>query len=695
MKKYFLAICFSLVGMLFWPLISCADTLQQAVVKTLQTNPEILAKIKSWLASQESVNKAKGGYYPSVDVNANVGEDRNKNNNTNFQYDTLTTSGVGITLRQLVFDGFLTSSEVKRNQSHSEAEKYKVQATANDTALLASKAYLDVLTSKQIVGFAQENYQNHEHIFSMIQRRAESGISRKADMTQAAGRLALAKTNLLAAQNNYMDAQATYFKIVGVMPDNLTFPEDPSNKALPMNQQIAIKNATNNHPLLKSADADIAEAQAQHESAKAANYPRLDAVLHASTDENLAGVNGNYGNQSAILQLSYNIFNGGSDLAHQKETAYFTEQATQVRQNTYTQVVENMNLSWNALTTSESQLTYYKQHRDNSLATVDAYNQQFQLNKRTLLDLLNAEDEAFQAKVDYAKDNANIIFSKFRVLNGEGQLLSYLKIPTVDEKSQTLTPIVKTNSAETTYSKPNIILTPTQPKVTVAQPTTQTSAKPTITVASSTAQVTPAPAKLSTNNGAVTTQNIPKYTVPPLPQVTKTNVASTTATNVINAQNISKPAVATPVVTANVSPQINSTSASSTKPTVATTQPTTPPQTALSTTSTTSVAPQTTSQPNYSVATKPIAPKAIDNYTIVLYSTKDKNDAINFVVKNNLQGQGAFYQAKGEQPKFVVIYGTYNSKKNALKAIKGLPKSLRASNPNIKLLSVVQAEIAN
>jgi len=461
MKKLYLKTSFLIF--LLMPCFSInASSLKEDVTRTIQTNPDILAKIKGWLAAEKDISRAKGGYFPSIDINANLGEDHVKNSNTNFNYDSLYTNGASISLKQLIFDGFFTPNEVKRTTNRSLAEKYRAQSTTNDTGLLASKAYLDVLTTKQIVELAKNNLNYHKQIYSMLQKRADTGIGREADVVQAASRLALANNNLFAAENNYLDAQATYYKIVGIEPQNLILPAEPLDSRLPINKEIAVKDAIENHPLLKSADADIAEAMAQHKESQATNYPQLNVVLNASADTNLSGIKGDYGDQSAMLQLSYNIFRGGSDVAKQKSTAYQVDQARQIRQNTYTQVVENMKLSWNALITAKNQTSYFIKRRDASVKTVTAYYQQFQINKRTLLDLLNAENEAFQAKIDYVNNKANVIFTKFRVLNAEGKLLTYLNVPNLDEitKSKTYTPTVnhKTNISQQNIQPKTIIV---------------------------------------------------------------------------------------------------------------------------------------------------------------------------------------------------------------------------------------------
>lgn len=549
-------------------LINCslirAETLQQAVAQTIHTNPDILLKLKGWLASQKGIRKAQGEYLPTIDFNADIGTEH-------IDYliyrdgHSLTPAGVGLTLRQMIFNGFATPYEVERNKKLIASEKYAVEATTNDTALLAIKAYLDVQNTQEIVNLAQKNYKTHQKIYSMIKRRSKKGLTRKADINQASGRLYKAKANLLAAQNNYDDAVALYYKIVGSMPSNLTSPQAPSPADLPNSEKNLIQQAINKHPMLKATQADIEEARAQHGASKSTNLPHLDGLLSATNGSDLNGYQGHYENYEAVLQLKYNLFHGGSDKAYQDETALLVEQAQQIHNHTYNQIIENAKLAWNALQTSEKQLTYFKKHRNTSILTTEAYYQQFKLRKRTLLDLLNSEDELFNSKIDYVTGQSNLLLSKFRVLNANASLLSYFKI---------LPPTVILEKASPTFT--------IRPAMEIAQPVQ--------------------------------------------PQVTT------------NAEKI------TPS--------------------------------------------------GYKIKSKYISPKISEGYTLQLFNSSNKEEAINFIINNNLQNKAAFYKTTYlKKDKYVVIFGAYKTPMDAINAVNSLPQSLQKLNPVVKSLAKVEEEM--
>ena len=415
----------------FWIGCGQAENLKQAVLRTVHSNPAILFQAKNISAMNEAVKGAKGGFLPSLDVYANYGQEKSNNSSTNFSYLTLSRQEVGAMLRENIFNGFGTISEVNRNKARLSSAKYKTQGVADDVALNAITAYVNVLRKKEVLNYSVRNYNQHKKIFSMIKQRTGSGLSRRADLDQATGRLALAKANMFSAQNEYQNALTTYQKVTGALPNGLSSLQSPNASALPKTESAAVAQALTNHPTLKSAHDDIAAAESQNRAAKSLNYPSIDIVLAANNRKNIDGVRGDNNDRYAMVEMNYNLFRGGSDFARQKETAYYIQQANEVKNLTKRQVVESMKLSWEALQTAKNQLYLFKQHRDAAIKTAKAYKQQYHVGKRTLLDLLNSENEVFASQRTYVDGRYHLMLAKYRVLNSEGVLLPYLGINTI------------------------------------------------------------------------------------------------------------------------------------------------------------------------------------------------------------------------------------------------------------------------
>jgi adhesin transport system outer membrane protein len=267
----------------------------------------------------------------------------------------------------------------------------------------------------------------HQRTFDQIKMRSESGVGRKADMDQILARLALAQANVMAAESNSREAEITFQRVVGKMPQNLTKPGAP-DQAMPKDLKSAVEVAMANHPILKSAMADVEAAQAQHRTSRSLHSPRLDLELGYNDNNNISGLRGDNESTIAMLRVRYNLFRGGSDEARVGQTASAINEATEISHKTMREVEESIRLSWNAYTTAQERLNPLKQHAEAMDATREAYTKQFNIGQRTLLDLLDAENEYFTARSNYITGQYIVLFGKYRVLGSSGKLLESLQV---------------------------------------------------------------------------------------------------------------------------------------------------------------------------------------------------------------------------------------------------------------------------
>jgi adhesin transport system outer membrane protein len=438
-KKNHLILC-NFILLLLLPVSAISQTLQGAVQQTIDKNPEILEAGSVRLAVEEEISQARAGYFPTIDLSAGYGYEQSNNPTTRSGILSDGQSGTvefareefSAQLRQMVFDGFATPSEVRRHSARTDSRAYTVFGQAEITALDATEAYLNVLRRIALIDLAKANLVVHQRTNDQIRLRAERGIGKKADSEQSLGRLSLAETNLRSEQGNLRDAETAFLRIVGNLPKTLLLPEDPAAK-LPKNLDMAIEQALANHPILKSANADIDAAFAQHETAASPYYPRVDLEIGYSHNNNLDGIPGKNEDWQAMLRGRWNVFNGGKDIARRQETAHLIAQAKNIRDNTYRQVVESMRLSWVALQTVNSQMEFFKSHADASIKTNQAYQKQFNIGQRTLLDLLDSANEMHLANSAYTSAQFDELFAKFRIFTSKGELNSYLGVKLPDE----------------------------------------------------------------------------------------------------------------------------------------------------------------------------------------------------------------------------------------------------------------------
>ncbi|GFM54195.1 channel protein TolC [Pseudomonas cichorii] len=410
--------------------VACAQaqaiTLTEAIQNTLDHHPEIQTSKNERLSAGEELNIAKGGYLPTVDVVAAYGRQKTDSPSTRALYghdsQILNYTQSELRLRQLLFDGFNTPNEVGRTRAVVNSRAYYVQGTSQSLALRAIEVYLDVLKCRELLTLARNNLQAHLRINDQITLRSERGVGSAADRDQSLARRALAQNNFHTAQVELADAEASFASAVGRLPDELETP--PSIKGeIPLSLSDAQQSMLLNNPYLKSAQADVQAAEKQYESSKAPFYPRFDAELAVGANDNLQGEEGHDKEWRAAVVMNYNLFNGNRDKARLRSNAYKTGQALDIRNNALRMLNENMSLAWNAMDNARLQTPIARDYVTSTTRVRAAYQDQFGLGQRTLLDLLDSENELYNASRRYTEVRYTEELAMYRVLASEGELL--------------------------------------------------------------------------------------------------------------------------------------------------------------------------------------------------------------------------------------------------------------------------------
>lgn len=410
-----------------------AQTLEEAVTQTLMTHPKVKEAFHLYQSRQYDNDEAVAGYLPTLDANAGIGYEytsspgtRSGQTGLNGGSEELTRKELGLSLRQLIFDGFKTSSNVARTDAEAEAQRFSMLSNAENIALRVAEVYLDVLRQDEIVELSRRNLETHEQILSDIQRRTDSGVGSSADFSQIQGRVARSYSNMTAAENNLRDAQSKFISLVNEVPGDLRQPKADAN-FIPATLDDALAKAQDSHPILTSAAFDVDAAHQQHRDAKSGFYPKVHLELGSNWDDDIDGVRGHNNDYTAMVRMRYNLFSGGADVARSRSTSALEMQAKDINMNAYREVDEGMRLAWAAYESLGKQKEFLREHVEASFGTVDAYKKQFSLGDRTLLDVLNTENELFEARRSYIDAEYDQLAAEYRIINASGQLLDALR----------------------------------------------------------------------------------------------------------------------------------------------------------------------------------------------------------------------------------------------------------------------------
>ena len=407
-----------------------AINVKEAVSRAIGSNPEVQALWHAFRASVEEQGVARGGFYPRVDLTAGIGREHSEV--PDVADADYTRRGGTLSLNQMLYDGFATRSEVEKLGYAKLARYYELLDGAESTAFEAYRAYQDVQRYRDLVSLAKENYVQHKQVFDQIEERVRAGVGRRVDLEQATGRLALSESNLLTEASNLHDVSARYQRVVGELPAEDLVPATLDTNGLPPSISDALMLAYQGSPAFNAAVENVRAAQAEAQGTDSRFQPRIDLRASQSVVRNLDGVDGRSADRVIELVLNYNLFNGGSDRALKRQYAERLNEAKDLRDKSCRDIRQTLAIAYNDIGRLGEQLRYLNQHQLSIEKAREAYRRQFEIGQRTLLDLLDTENEYFQARRAYTNAVYDRQVAEARTVAGMGGLLQKLELVRAD-----------------------------------------------------------------------------------------------------------------------------------------------------------------------------------------------------------------------------------------------------------------------
>lgn len=417
-----------------------AATLGQEVESAINRNPEVQASWHAFTASREEQRVAEGGYYPRLDLSAGVGYEYQRTPNSgDIDFGR---EGGTLSLTQMIYDGWQTPSEVGRLHYSMLSRYHTLLDTSDEIALEAAKAYLDVLRYRALVALAENNYQQHQKIFSQIQERVGSGFGRGVDLDQAKGRLALAESNVRTEILNLHGVESRYLRLIGHLPESSNASPELDLTFVPATLEETLARAFQSHNGFNAAIESVRSAEADAEGKDAPFKPRLDLRARQDLTENQDGVSGLHQDTVVELVVSYNLYNGGSDSARARQYRERKALAEDQRNIACQNLRQDTTIAYQDVRLLGEQLNSLKAHEEAIGRVRTAAMQQFDIGQRTLLDLLDTENEYFEAQRAHVSAQYDHLLAHLRVARYLGSLPRILGVaradmPTASELGQT------------------------------------------------------------------------------------------------------------------------------------------------------------------------------------------------------------------------------------------------------------------
>ncbi|MCB9978209.1 MAG: TolC family outer membrane protein [Rhodospirillales bacterium] len=410
-------------------------TLRDAVAVGVATNPEYGIVASSRRATDEELRQAQGLYLPSIDFRGDTGYEYSDDPGTRARgaatggddTENMWRYEAGITLTQMLFDGWDSQFENIRQKARVQSSAHRVREAAELVGLSVVESYLEVLRQRELLGISQQNITDHLNILAQIQDGVKAGRSTQADLEQARARLASSRSQESSIREALRAAESSYIKTVGDPPANLYPPVAPK-KALAPNLEEEVKAAVTRSPTLDIYESDIRVAHAEFEGTQSTLYPQVDLQLNARTGHDLGGVEGRDTSASGLVVANWNLYRGGADVARAREFIHREQQAKENRDKAARALEDDVRRTWARMVSSRERAREFSDQTNANIEVVKAYRDQFNLDRRTLLDVLDAQNELFVSQSNLVNSRYLEMLAAYRIVALKGDLFPTLGI---------------------------------------------------------------------------------------------------------------------------------------------------------------------------------------------------------------------------------------------------------------------------
>ncbi len=423
------------------PAPALAETIEAALVRAYQNNPQLNAQRALVRSTDENVPQALSGYRPKVSITASAG----------YQYtDTLTTSGgspttivrtethganpprsAGLTINQTLFNGNQTANRTRVAESQVSGAREALRVLEQTVLLTAATSYMDYLRDSAIVEVQKSNVRVLEQTLKQTRDRFNVGEVTRTDVAQSEAQLAAGKTQELTAESNLVTTKANYRRVIGNEPDNLA-PGSPVDRFLPPTLPQAVELSLIENPNVTASmfGVDVNFLQVKINEGALLPTVSLQGSVQQAYEQTLI-TQRSFG-ASAVAQLTVPIYQGGAEYSLIRQSKETLAQQRLNLETTRDQTRANTVTAWGQLVAGKAQVSSAQAQVQASEIALNGVREEAKAGQRTTLDVLNAQQALVNARVALVTAQHDRVVASYSVLNSVGRLSpQVLNLPTI------------------------------------------------------------------------------------------------------------------------------------------------------------------------------------------------------------------------------------------------------------------------
>jgi len=415
------------------PTVALADTIEAALVRAYQSNPQLNAQRASVRATDEGVPQALSGYRPKVNLTATGGyqyQDLQLAPGTPGTHGTTVPRSVGLTVTQTLYNGNQTANSTRAAESQVSGQREALRILEEQVLLQAATIYMDYLRDSAIVEVQRSNIRVLEQTLKQTQDRFNVGEVTRTDVAQSEAQLAAGRTQQLTAESNLTTTRSNFRRIIGSEPENLA-PGSPVDRYLPSALQKAVDISLTENPNVTAAMYGIDVQYLTVKIKEGALLPTVTVQASAQrADEQSLQSFRSFG-ASAVAQLTVPIYQGGAEYSLIRQSKETLAQQRLNLDTTRDQTRATLVTAWGQLIAGKAQVSSAQAQVTASEIALNGVREEAKAGQRTTLDVLNAQQALVNARVALVTAQHDRVVASYSVLSAIGRLSpQVLNLPT-------------------------------------------------------------------------------------------------------------------------------------------------------------------------------------------------------------------------------------------------------------------------
>jgi TolC family type I secretion outer membrane protein len=404
--------------LLAWSPPASTETLSEALVKAYSSNPELLSERANLRATDEKVPQALSNWRPSVSVTGDAGWVRQESKGS--PGETRHPASIELSVSQPLYRGGRTVAETKEAEATVLAARAQLHSTEQDVLLFGARAYMNVLRDQAVLSLNRANEQRVARQLQAAQDRFRVGEITRTDVAQAEARLARAKADRIQSEGVLVNSREAYRRVIGDAPKKLSKPK--IKLSLPANADESRALGRKNNPDVLNALHSRDAASHAVDKVRGELLPSLSLNGRLTSEKETSSPNSQRDSARVMAELTVPLYQQGEVYSQIREARQVLSQRREDLDNAERAAVEAAASAWNTLQTARAVVASFQSEvRANEIA-LDGVQREALVGSRTVLDVLDAEQELLDAKVNLVRSHRDELVARFELKSAVGSL---------------------------------------------------------------------------------------------------------------------------------------------------------------------------------------------------------------------------------------------------------------------------------